>query len=136
LNSDKRGAARQFFVLEGQKDASPGQRPVHYPQPYNLVPTLPRGNAVFDAPASHAFDRLPVGCHIDQRIHPRVIPGAGMPPVSRITDVPALDGIIVDIFELLSQYRLGLDHFRLASFLPELKGTVGFVPRFVLFQAL
>jgi hypothetical protein len=37
------------FGLKGQPHASQGQRPVHYPQPYNLVPTLPRGNAVFDA---------------------------------------------------------------------------------------
>jgi hypothetical protein len=37
--------------------------------------------------ASHAFGRLPVGCHIDQRLHPGVIPGAGIPPVSRITSL-------------------------------------------------
>jgi hypothetical protein len=45
------------FGLKGQPLASPGQRPVYYAQPCNLVPTLPRGNAVFDAPASDRFGR-------------------------------------------------------------------------------
>jgi hypothetical protein len=48
--------------------APPRATAVYYPQPYNLVPTLPRGNAVFDAPASHAFHRLAFGCDIDHAI--------------------------------------------------------------------
>ena len=44
-----RARASSDFGPKGQPHASPGQLPVYYPQPCNLVPTLLRGNAVFDA---------------------------------------------------------------------------------------
>jgi hypothetical protein len=54
----------------------------------------------------------------------------------RITDVAPLHRVVVDIFQLLSQHRLGLNHSRVATFLPKLKGTIGLEPDFVILQAV
>ena len=54
----------------------------------------------------------------------------------RIAHVAPLHRVVVDVFQLLAQHRLGLDDLRMASFLPELKRPVGLVPDLVILQAI
>src|SRR6516164_2734896 len=78
----------------------------------------------------------PLGCHGNQRLDPRIVPGARIPPMCRIADEASLHRVVMDIVQLLSHYRLGLDDFWVTAFLPELIPTVALVPGFVIFQAL
>ena len=54
----------------------------------------------------------------------------------RVTHVAALNRVVVDIFQLLSQHRLGVDNFRLGPFLPKLKAAVALVRSFVILKAI
>ena len=54
----------------------------------------------------------------------------------RITDIASLYRVVVDVVQLLPHHRLSLDPFRMASFLPELKGTVAFMSDFVILQTI
>src|SRR5262249_5271699 len=48
--------------------------------------------------------RLPHGRHFDQPRRPRIVPRTRIAPVIRIIDVAALDGIVVNVVELLPHH--------------------------------
>ena len=117
--------------------------PPHRSFPASINATISR-ELVPMVPVGMPSSTLRVVCHRpltsrsshQQRLHPRIVPGARVSPVRRIAHVTSLHWVVVDVFQLLSQHFLGLDDLRVAPFLPELKGTIGLVPGLVVVQSI
>src|SRR4051794_28531750 len=78
----------------------------------------------------------PVGRHGNEGLDSRMVSGAGIPPMRRMADVPSLDGVLVDVLELLPQHLLILDDLRMTSFLPQLERSIALMPLLMVLQAV
>src|SRR5262245_13809760 len=69
---------------------------------------------------SSASRLSPLGNHLNQPRLPCIIACAGMPPMRWILDITAVQGVIVDILQLLKHHLFALNLLRMVPLLPKL----------------